>query len=70
MTIERKLLPCPFCGSDPVENAYGYYHLGTESRDIRCENVACLVKPYVSCDQADELEFDLIEAWNTRAPIS
>ena len=64
--MSEKLLPCPFCGAEPVENAFGYYHEGTESREIRCENAACPVKPYVICDQDDEIEFDMVAAWNTR----
>jgi hypothetical protein len=60
------LLPCPFCGSEVEQEAFGYYHLGTESREIRCVNPKCPVKPYISLDQ-DEDQFDMVEAWNTRA---
>jgi hypothetical protein len=69
MKVRRARLPCPFCGSQPEQNAFGYYHMGTESREIRCTNKSCIVRPYIIRGQDEENDFDLIEAWNTRAPF-
>lgn len=57
--------PCPFCGSEPIEQAFGNYHEGTESREICCTNPRCKVRPGIVLWQ-DEDQFDLVEAWNER----
>lgn len=61
-----KMKGCPWCGVEPTYEAYGYYHLGQETREIRCVNVLCKVKPYIIWDQGDE-PIDLVETWNERA---
>jgi restriction alleviation protein Lar len=60
-------LSCPFCGAQPEQEAFGYYHMGTESREIRCKNPICKVRPYIILDQEED-QFDLVEAWNDRCP--
>lgn len=60
------LKSCPWCDVVPSYDVYGYYHLGTESREIRCENALCKVRPHIILDQDDD-QFDLEEAWNRRA---
>ena len=62
MNIQR----CPFCGAQPEHDGYGYYHLGTESQEIRCTNAACRVRPSVRQCQNEYGEWSLEEAWNTR----
>jgi len=61
---DRTANPCPHCNVLPESDGFGYYHLGTETHEIRCKNAACPVKPYVIQTQDEECEFDLIERWN------
>lgn len=58
---------CPFCGVIPERNGYGFYHTGNESREIRCENTLCHVKPGVTQNQSEYGEWSLEDAWNDRA---
>lgn len=57
--IERRLKPCPFCGSEAVHTESSYF------RDtlIYCENCDA----YFTVDSYAADEHDVIEAWNRRA---
>jgi len=50
-----ELKPCPFCGSEPVEDDDG----------IGCQNIHCLVQPLAPKLDGDDVPTPK-EIWNTR----
>jgi Restriction alleviation protein Lar len=57
--VSEKLLPCPFCGSDPVIDVLG--GPGSFYRTINCPKCKCDLHLY-------PMESVAIIAWNTRTP--
>jgi hypothetical protein len=62
------LMPCPFCGGPATRDGTGSYDMGDESQFISCDNADCRVMPIVMQHQSEYGEWDLADAWNTRAP--
>jgi Restriction alleviation protein Lar len=56
MTESEKLMPCPFCGGEPLYGA----NFGIAT--ICCENTDCAVMPSVDSHSRETAT----EAWNTR----
>jgi len=57
------LLPCPFCGKNPVVDNY-------KIRGVKVWNVGCLnddCQVHVETDDFESLE-ETIQAWNNRVP--
>ena len=60
--MEPKMLPCPFCGVDPIIEPW--HGGGPRKRMISCDNDYCAVSPQVTGSTAKAAA----ERWNTRAP--
>lgn len=69
-----KLKPCPFCGSDDVDETYSYEcnTLGTKNPEIFCNSCKVIFSveddsPYTNCEE-DYMyrRAKTIEAWNRR----
>lgn len=70
-----RLLPCPFCGGEPILNDPG----GSQSADcyditIRCLDCDAEVRGLVDQDYCDdggaEVQSEVVTAWNRRTPIT
>lgn len=70
-----RLLPCPFCGGEPILNDPG----GSQSADcyditIRCLDCDAEVRGLVDQDYCDdggaEVQSEVVAAWNRRTPIT
>lgn len=56
---EMKLLPCPFCGSEPELGSFG------RAVTVHCPNENC----DVGAETAADTERAAFEQWNRRAPL-
>lgn len=60
--LEDSLLPCPFCGAQPVFREWSSERWTVE---ITCLNKACAVRPHTTlCRNRDEARI----LWNQRVP--
>ena len=53
------ILPCPFCGSEEVENVTAPTGHNDNSHALKCKKCAATIERYMG---------DVVEAWNTRTP--
>jgi Lar family restriction alleviation protein len=58
----NELLPCPFCGSDPIECATMSVFDGAERYAVICSENSC------GASKTAMTRHEAIEKWNTRAP--
>lgn len=63
MTDVPELLPCPFCGGRAA--IYDAVECGPQAHVVTCEN--CMASSRVIFAMKDDVSFDLVSAWNTRA---
>ena len=58
-----KLMPCPFCGGEPIINVTSIDYFG---KDVRYYHVACLDCMIEQPHYRYEWKNEAIEAWNKR----
>ena len=63
MNKNKKLKPCPFCGSDEVQISYEDTFSYDFRRGVYCSDCCGGMYPFYNS------EAEAIEAWNTRAEI-
>mgnify|MGYP003403004175 CR=1 FL=1 len=62
---EIKLLPCPFCGAEPVQGPYK-----RNGWEIKCKGCFVKVQQRVVRLSLDWLKESMAEAWNKRITIN
>lgn len=61
------LLPCPFCGENPVVEPENPKEEGDAWTNIRCSNMKCAARPNVR-HHADRGHYEVaVNRWNRRA---